>query len=302
MVERLSRRGWLRLAVGTAVAWLSVGCRATVSGAPGSAPPAPTAPADAALTLTVANSELVVGRNRFGLAVLEHNRPVADARVTLELFQLDGQRAIKRSQSDAVYRTLDGVRGIYVAQVMFDQPGPWGVQAIVARTGQPTLTARSSFQVVEHTSTPTPGMRAVSSRSPTARDVADLGQICSAQPHCDMHEVSIADALGLDRPAVIAFATPGYCTSQMCAPVLGEVQKVKARAGQRASFIHIEIYKDPRNLVVADTVQEWGLQSEPWVFIVDRQGVITERFESITTAEEIAAALGSVAPVAAGRA
>ena len=102
---------------------------------------------------------------------------------------------------------------------------------------------------------------------------------------------SVADALALGRTLMLVFATPGYCTSQTCAPVLGEVQKVKARRAASASFVHVEIYKEPRNLVVADAVTEWNLQSEPWVFVVDRSGVITDRIESITNDAELEASL-----------
>jgi hypothetical protein len=101
----------------------------------------------------------------------------------------------------------------------------------------------------------------------------------------------VAAALSSGKPAVIVFATPGFCTSQTCAPVLGEVLKVATQRASQASFAHVEIYSDPRNLTVADTVNEWGLRSEPWVFVVDRGGAVVDRIESITNAAEVDAAL-----------
>jgi hypothetical protein len=72
---------------------------------------------------------------------------------------------------------------------------------------------------------------------------------------------------------------------------LSEVQKVQALRAERASFVHIEIYKDPRSLTVADAVEEWGLHSEPWIYLVGRDGVITDRMESLVTSDELDAAL-----------
>jgi hypothetical protein len=38
-------------------------------------------------------------------------------------------------------------------------------------------------------------------------------------------------------------------------------------------------------------VEEWRLLSEPWIFVVDGQGIIRAKFEGLTTAREIATAL-----------
>jgi hypothetical protein len=228
------------------------------------------------------------------MGIVDAGQPVADARVHFEFFQVDGQTATKRSEADSSYRALDARKGIYVARTRFESAGAWGVQVNISRPDRPIASARTSFQVLPEGHAPTPGQRAVASRSLTASDVANLADICSAQPPCDMHAVSIQDALALSKPLLIAFSTPGYCTTQTCGPVLTEVGKVKQGRAEQASFVHVEIYKDPRNLVVADAVAEWDLQSEPWVFFVDRAGVIADRFEGIATADEIDQALAAL--------
>ena len=42
---------------------------------------------------------------------------------------------------------------------------------------------------------------------------------------------------------------------------------------------------------VVATVEEWGLPTEPWTFVVDREGRVQAKFEQFTPAEEIEAAL-----------
>jgi hypothetical protein len=36
---------------------------------------------------------------------------------------------------------------------------------------------------------------------------------------------------------------------------------------------------------------EWNLHTEPWIFVVDGQGIIRAKFEGLTTVRELEAAL-----------
>jgi glutathione peroxidase-family protein len=42
---------------------------------------------------------------------------------------------------------------------------------------------------------------------------------------------------------------------------------------------------------VSPTVTEWNLRSEPWIFVVDADGMVRARFEGLTTRAELEAAL-----------
>jgi hypothetical protein len=264
---------------------LAAACQAAPS-APTPAPAASQPPA-AGLSLVLANSELVVGPNHLAYALLEDGKPLVAPRARTELFQIDGQTATRRAEAEAVYRSIDGVRGLFTVSVYFDRAGTWGLQSSLAKAGGGQAVVRSALQVVARGAAPMIGARAPASRNPTASQVANLSEICSAQPPCGLHQLSVADAFAQGRPSMIAFATPGFCTSQTCAPVLGELLKVSQRFGDRISFVHVEIYKEPRTLTLADAVVEWGLQSEPWIFAVDRDGVIADRLESLVAAEEL---------------
>jgi hypothetical protein len=64
--------------------------------------------------------------------------------------------------------------------------------------------------------------------------------------------------------------------------------------GTRVVFTHQEIWQDAGTRQFFPTVAEWGLQTEPWIFVVDGQGIIRAKFEGLTTAREIAAALRQI--------
>ena len=128
---------------------------------------------------------------------------------------------------------------------------------------------------------------AIRTKTLTPADVKDPTELCTAGPPCELHSTSLDAILASGKPTVVLFASPGFCSSATCAPQLGVLLQAKPRHGDKVAFAHVEIYKDPRNQVLADAVTAWNLPSEPWMFFVDKTGTIVERFDGIATGEEI---------------
>ena len=285
----------------------SQGASSPAPGAPGSAAGAPTegasegAPnplvrptaAPGRLAAVLPNTDLTVGANRFLIALHDdQNRPVTDAPVQLRFFTLSGDQATLRSETPAVFHR-SGDKGIYVAPAHFDQPGRWGVEA-VAGQGPEEKVARADFEVRAQSRTPAIGAPAPRSQTKTATDPDEVAKICSADPVDDMHGLTIEQAVTSGKPSVILFGTPAYCTSQTCGPALEAVQAVQATYREQANFVHVEIYEGlvPGPLVQA--VREWNLPSDPWIFVVDREGNISAKFETMISAEELEPAVAQV--------
>ena len=106
-------------------------------------------------------------------------------------------------------------------------------------------------------------------------------------PPCQLHDLTIADALALKKPALLLFATPGFCVSATCGPDLETVQSLQPDFRDRLSFLHLEIYSDPQTQTLSQAVTEWRLPSEPWVFLVDRDGKVADKLEGGLTAAEL---------------
>jgi hypothetical protein len=287
--NRLTRRLALQRIGVTSAALLATACSApiavTPTPAPKSAPP---------LTIALATSELVVGSNRLAMGLIgPDNQPIVDAQATVALYQLEGSQGTKVSESSAAYRWVElRNRGVYVTRAAFDRAGPWGLEVVARPTpAAAPVTARVTIDVKKRGPSPMIGDPARPTMSLTAADVIDLSTICSNAPPCSLHGQTIASAIQSGRPSVLAFATPGFCTTLTCAPQLSVVLELASRYAGRAEFVHIEIYKEPRDRVLADAVTEWQLVTEPWVFIVDHSGVIRDRFEGIATAEELSESL-----------
>ena len=308
MAERaeLSRRAAVRTVLGGFAATLLAACQSPSISGPMAAPTAtnplikPRA-SGAELTAVQASSELALGRDRFAVGLIDaQNQPVTNGTARLEFFKLmPGGSAEKRADAEAVFRAVAGAtaRGIWVAQTSFGEAGTWGAQITLQRPGEAPKVARLNFEVRQKFSAPGYGDPAPRSRSLTERDVGgDPSHICSNTPPCALHAVSIADALDqAQKPLVVVFATPALCTSQLCAPELDAVVQLHEAYADRATFVHVEIYEYPFDgQRVAKTVSEWSLPGEPFTFVVDRGGLVRDRFEGAAPTEEVEPALKAV--------
>jgi hypothetical protein len=304
----LSRRELARVLVGGAVASLLAACQAAPAVAPTAPAPAPTAvnplvkprATGAELTAVQASSELAQGRNRFAVGLIDaRNQPVVAGGVRVEFFKLlSSGSAEKRADATAVFRSVGGAsKGIWVAPAAFPETGAWGAQVTLEAANDTPKIARLNFEVRPKFSAPGYDDPAVRSVSPTDRDVnGDTSHICSNVPPCALHAMTIADALMPgQKPLVVLFATPALCTSATCAPELEAVQQLHSTYAEQATFIHVEIYQYPFDAQrVAKTVDEWHLPSDPWTFIVDKTGVVRDRFEGAAPIDELEPSLKSV--------
>ncbi len=265
------------------------------------------------------SSELAVGPNRFmvGLVDQEQSQPVIGAQLHFRFFKLDGNEATLKFEMDAnairVTKTYThthadgtvethsaGEVGVYVANVDFDSAGQWGVEVSGAVQGDKIEPVRPTFTVLEKSLSPTVGDPAPRSRQPILGDPGfeDIAALdTSDPPNPDMHSMTIADAVASGRPTVIVFATPAFCISQICGPTKEVVDELYQKYQGQANFVHVEPYdlekaRSGEGLVPQPFLtEEWHLQSEPWVFVVDSQGVIAAKFQAVVTLEELEAAL-----------
>ncbi len=238
-----------------------------------------------------------MGDQRFPVGILDHNTPVNDATVHVRAFLVIGNNTAQvKGESDAPFRgaQLEG-KGLYVAHLTFDHVGQWGAEITVQRPDGQHAVIRLPFTVVANAIVPAPGQAAPTSHNPTAKDVSDISTIDSGQPPDDMHQLSVAEAIAQHRPTLVAFATPAFCTSQTCGPLIHALQSLEPAYRSRLTFIHIEIWRDfkpdPSKRQLRPEILEWRLQTDPWVFLIDSKGLIRTRFEGVPDAEELRAAI-----------
>ena len=271
---------------------------------------------DREITVRLGNSQLAVGDDRFLFILMDRDdQLILDAQVTTRFFTLEGEKGTLQAETPTRFVSLEenfvdehedgslhthtgNVVGGYVATFRFDEAGNWGVEVAGQRDGAEFDPLRVQFTVLEQGAVPAIGEPAPRSQQLTLSDVADISEIdTSNPPHPELHDLTVAEALDAGKPIVVAFATPGFCSSRLCGPVVDAViVPLYEQYGDQATFIHIEPYvlEDARSgggLIAVETLAEWGLLSEPFVFVVDGEGLIAGKFEGITSAEEVGAAL-----------
>ena len=140
-------------------------------------------------------------------------------------------------------------------------------------------------------SIPRPGEKAPKIHTPTPQDVGgDLSKITTRIPPDTQNKVDYADALGKE-PIVLLFATPQFCQSRVCGPVVDVAEQAKEEYGDKAAFIHMEIYKDNEPPVTRSQVRAFHLSSEPYLFTVNRHGTISSVIEGAFGSELLTAAV-----------
>jgi hypothetical protein len=185
-----------------------------------------------------------------------------------------------------------GVTQIYVAHFRLEQPGAY---TIVAQPAGAQIQGVGNIKVAKHPKAPAVGDQAIPSRTPTLESThGNVAALTTARPpDRSLLRYSVADSVKAHVPFVLVFATPKFCTSRTCGPVVDVAEAVQTLfAGRSVRFIHVEIYKDnDPSLGFNRWVGEWHLPTEPWVFLVGRDGRIKARFEGSVSVAELAAAV-----------
>jgi hypothetical protein len=130
----------------------------------------------------------------------------------------------------------------------------------------------------------------------TLTDVAGNAKAIDTRvpPATDMLKDDLYDVLG-KKPVVLVFATPQLCQSRVCGPVVDVAEQVKSETKSDVAFIHNEVYVDNNpNKGLRPQLISYGLQTEPWIFVIDRSGKVVQRFEGALSVDELKAAVAKV--------
>ena len=269
------------------------------------AAPTPTADSGPApLRVVVASTDLAIGSNRFAFAVLdEESKPLRRPEALATFVYLETDPAEIRIQATSTFVTWPSSRaGVFTSNVSFDAAGRWGVLVTLTLDDGTEKLAQSGFEVKPESAAPSIGQPAPRSLNRTIRDASDLSEITSAGvPDPDLYQITIAEAVGSGRPTVVTFATPLFCQTATCGPQVQVVSDVKDGYLGRANFIHVEVYENLKEMEgdisrgrLSPLLDEWRLVTEPFTFVIDRNGLIAAKFEGFVTGAELDQALGVV--------
>ena len=259
----------------------------------------------------IISSRLICGENHLLVGFLDReNRPVGtpDRTVSVAVYDLGADATTPAASATATFLwAIEGSRGVYSAPLSFGRTGLWGAEFTTEAPGSPSETIRVLFQVAESSPVVAIGQAAPPSDTPTLADVGGDASLLSTDtnPVPAFYETSVADAVAGHIPFVLVFATPKFCTSAQCGPTLDRLKPVAA-AHPGMTFINVEPFElEPANgtlqpvltdgqLTPVKATIDWGLLSEPWVFVVDGDGIVRGSFEGVVGEAELEAAIARV--------
>jgi hypothetical protein len=286
------------MAVLLATAALSAGCGGSRASGNGSLDailkrPGPT------VGITAGASQFVPGEVRYPFLVIRNDarpveRPAATVWVAKSRSQKPFQQTTARLEPIGVpgrsAPAFGGVTRIYVAHLSIPSPGRYW---LVAQPRGAPIQGLGVIDVAARVSSTAVGAKAPRSQTPTLATAPADRITTSRPPDLPLLRYSVAGSLAAHSPFVVTFATPKFCTSRVCGPVVDVVDAVRRRLERRGvRFIHVEVFtgNDPTR-GYNRWMRQWGLASEPWVFLVGADGRVKAKFEGSVSAAELAAAV-----------
>jgi hypothetical protein len=184
-----------------------------------------------------------------------------------------------------------GLQAIYAADLPLPRKGTFTVLTLT-RTTRGLIGAPGEVAVASSSPIPSVGQRPPAIATDTPATVGGNTTLLTTRvPPDDMHAVSFSNVLG-KRPIALLFSTPQLCQSRVCGPVTDIAAELEHQFGNRVEFIHQEVYVNNQpSQGLRPQLKAFHLETEPWLFTVNRRGVIAARLEGSFGVNAFTAAL-----------
>jgi hypothetical protein len=193
-----------------------------------------------------------------------------------------------RSQQNAA---PGGLQAIYSTNLPAPQPRTYDILSLT-RTSKGLTGATGEIAVAKHWPIPDVGQRPPAIATDTLASVHGKASLLTTRvPPESMASVSFKQVLG-KQPVLLLFSTPELCHSRICGPVTDVAVALQHQFGNRIVFIHQEVYADNNpTLGLRPQLKAFHLQTEPWVFAINRRGVVAARLEGAFGVNELREAI-----------
>lgn len=256
--------------------------------------------ADAPFVPVIESADLAPGETRIVVTLLDRDRPPTFADGTAFMLRFfDPVPGGIRFRGDAAAEAIaaDG-ESYLIAAAPIDRAGEWALEvSAVHPDGTVETSARLPFVVREEPRTLRPGDVAPASPTDTLAETRLENLTTAGDPNPDLYRVSIRDLVETGQPFVVVFSTASHCIGpSLCDRALQQVARLAAAAG--VTPVHTEPLELHGNALVpsaSGVLTDWGLETDPLIFVVNADGVITARFELLASDAELTAALAEVA-------
>ncbi len=187
-----------------------------------------------------------------------------------------------------------GIQAIYATQVPAPKAGTYYVLSLTRVPGG-LIGAPGEIAVAASSLIPDVGQRPPDIQTDTLATVHGNAALLTTRiPPEQMQSVSLNQVLG-KQPVALLFSTPQLCISRVCGPVTDVAVQLQHQFGSQIAFIHEEVYVGNQPAKgLRPQLKAFHLETEPWLFVLNRHGIITARLEGAFGVAELRQALEAV--------
>jgi hypothetical protein len=225
------------------------------------------------IAVVQASAQLLSGVDqRVAIAIFKGEKPVDQGSATVRFGR--NQTALGDPLPAVLHKDGIDTRPYFATTTRFTEPGIWIAQA--SWNGQQGSTR---LEVIDPASTqvPVPGKAMIATPTPTPEDPKGVNPICTADPICPLHDMSLDAALGQHRPMAVLFGTPAFCQTRTCGPVLDVLLSQRDAFSDRVHLLHVET--QPQATTYAPALSAYHLEFEPILFLAGADGIVKSRLD-----------------------
>ena len=249
-----------------------------------------TIPTKDSLSVLIISSDHSIGQNRLGFAIIDNDG--ISINNNLKEVSIKNINSETKELINTKYEKWFTGRGVYRSNIELSEPGGYELKI----TTEFDLTGTALFEVKENSSTPSIGTKPQIIKTKTAFNNEEVSQISSdPNPDLSLYDISYEQSINNGLPTVVIFSTPSLCVSGTCGPLLDYVKEISEMYKQDCDFIHVEIFEDFFNknlddlesLTLSSPVEAWGLPTEPWIFLIDKNGFLMNKYEGFIPKDQL---------------
>jgi len=247
------------------------------------------------ISLFVITEELELGENRIVLTVLDENGKTLTEDLKFYYKKLEDEK--KEEILNTKISNWPPDRKVFVTKVDFDKIGYW---EFIVKSGKNEAKATSIITEKSQILSIGDSVEPIYTPSLSQYNISEIST--DINPYNNLYKYSLDEALVEQKPIIITFSTPGLCVTGTCSPQLEELKEI-SKVYNNVIVIHVEIWKNFFEVmqkgdlsigVLNDSVKKFHIETEPWTFLINQDGIVTNRYQGFVEFKELDHDLKSV--------
>ena len=241
------------------------------------------------ISLFVITEDITLGENRVVYTVLDKEGNNISENMNFKLKKLDDSKQVIIDD----YELIDwpGNRSVFKSDLAFDSTGYWEIIGEYKKSN-----TKGVIEVKEISSTLNTGEKVSSIKPPSLENKKIIDLSTDIEPDINLYSHSLDIALEKKVPIILSFSTPGLCVTAICAPQLNVLKEIRSNYQDKLIVIHVEIWENFKEIMntgdfsvgnLNESVQLFGITSEPWTFLINNNGFVENRYQGFVDYKEL---------------